>query len=65
MTKEYGFPLCKNGKPIGVHHSHPGGSLKLSPQDIRTGIEKKLDFICVAITNRRRRQIKCYRFKKT
>ena len=54
--------VCPRGsKVIGVHHSHPGGSLQLSQLDIRTAHEKRLKYVCVKAQGK----TKCYRFKKT
>ena len=51
---------CPAGtKPVGLMHTHPGGSLQLSPQDIKTMHEKKLP-VCVRVGNK----IKCYRPQK-
>jgi len=52
--------VCPAGsKPAALMHTHPGGSLDLSPQDIRTMREKGLP-VCVRVGNK----IKCYRPKK-
>ncbi len=52
--------VCPTGsKPAGLMHTHPGGSLELSPQDIKTMHEKGLP-VCVKAGNK----IKCYRPKK-
>lgn len=51
---------CPPGsQPRALVHTHPGGSLKLSPQDIKTMREKGLP-VCVRAGNK----IKCYRSKK-
>lgn len=51
---------CPRGsKPAGLVHTHPGGSLELSPQDIKTMHEKGLP-VCVRAGNK----IRCYRPKK-
>lgn len=51
---------CPAGsKPKALVHTHPGGSLQLSPQDIKTMREKGLP-VCV----RARNKIRCYRQKK-
>jgi len=51
---------CPAGsKPVALSHTHPSGSLKLSPQDIRTGREKRLP-VCV----KARGVVKCYRIKR-
>ena len=51
---------CSRGsKPIAVHHLHPSGSTKLSERDIKTGVDKKLKFVCVRGGNK----VKCYRIK--
>lgn len=52
--------VCPAGsKVIGLHHSHPGGSLELSKRDIRTAREKGIPFVCV----RARKRVKCYRIR--
>lgn len=51
--------LCREGKPIGVHHNHPGGSLHLSEQDKKTAKTKKLKIVCV----KARGKTKCYKFR--
>ena len=60
-THSVSVPLvCPPGsKVVGVHHHHPGGSLKLSEQDKKTARQKGLKFVC--INSRAKR--KCYRFK--
>ena len=51
---------CPAGsKPAALMHTHPGGSLDLSPQDIKTMREKGLP-VCVRAGNK----IRCYRPKK-
>jgi len=51
---------CPAGsKPAALMHTHPSGSLELSPQDIKTMREKGLP-VCVRAGNK----IKCYRPKK-
>lgn len=54
------IPLrCPLGtKLVGVNHSHPGGSLRLSDQDIRTARDKGLKLVCVKAKSKS----KCYRF---
>ena len=56
-----GFPIaCPRGsKPKALFHTHPGGSLSLSPQDIKTMNNTKLP-VCVRVGNK----VKCYRPKK-
>lgn len=52
--------VCPLGsKVIAIHHSHPGGSLQLSPQDIKTMHEKGLP-VCIKAGNK----VKCWRPKK-
>lgn len=46
-------------KPVALVHTHPSGSLQLSPQDIKTMREKGLP-VCVRAGNK----IRCYRPKK-
>ncbi len=55
------FPIsCPAGsKPAALMHTHPGGSLQLSPQDIKTMHGKNLP-VCVRVGNK----IKCYRPRK-
>lgn len=54
--------LCPpNLQVIGVHHSHPGGSLQLSRQDIRTAKDKNLSFVCVKAKGK----VRCYKFGDT
>ena len=55
------FPItCPAGsKPRALVHTHPGGSLQLSPQDIKTMRAKNLP-VCVRVGSK----IKCYRPKK-
>lgn len=55
------FPIgCPSGsKPRALFHTHPGGSLQLSPQDIKTMREKNLP-VCIRAGNK----IRCYRPKK-
>jgi len=60
MNKEVGSSICRGGKVVGVVHSHPSGSIKLSSQDKKTAREKGLTHVCVVA----RGQTKCYRFKK-
>lgn len=51
---------CPAGsKPAALFHTHPGGSLQLSPQDIKTMREKGLP-VCIRVGNR----VKCYRPRK-
>lgn len=51
---------CPAGsKPRALVHTHPGGSLQLSPQDIKTMKEKNIPG-CVRVGNK----IRCYRPKK-
>ncbi len=48
---------CPAGsKPAALMHTHPSGSLQLSPRDIKTMHEKGLP-VCVKVGNK----IKCYR----
>ena len=58
MNKEVGSAICHGGKVVGVIHSHPSGSIKLSSQDIKTAREKNLSHVCVVA----RGETKCYRF---
>ena len=51
---------CPPGsKPRALFHTHPGGSLAMSPLDIKTMREKGLP-VCIRAGNK----IKCYRPKK-
>ena len=51
---------CPSGsKPAALFHTHPGGDLAMSPQDIRTMKEKGLP-VCIRVGNR----VKCYRPKR-
>lgn len=59
MNREVGSIICRGNKRIGVVHSHPMGSLKLSPQDKITAHEKGLTHVCVTAGGK----TKCYRFK--
>lgn len=44
---------CPPGsRVIGVHHTHPGGSLQPSDRDISTMREKNLQYMCVGVKNR-------------
>jgi len=58
MSKEVGSAICHGGKIVGVVHTHPSGSIKLSSQDIKTAREKSLTHVCVTA----RGHTKCYRF---
>ncbi len=49
----------KGSRVVGVHHTHPGGSLSLSEQDKKTAHDKKLSLVCV----KARGKTKCYRFR--
>lgn len=52
--------VCPPGsKPAGLMHTHPGGSLQLSPKDIKTMHEKGLP-VCIKAGTR----IKCWRPKR-
>ncbi len=59
MNKEVGSTICRGGRVVGVNHTHPAGSIKLSSQDKKTARDKNLSVVCVT-TNR---GTKCYRFK--
>lgn len=49
---------CPPGTTVaGVHHSHPGGSIRPSSQDIATMRRHGLGYLCVEA----RGKIKCYR----
>ena len=49
--------VCPAGsQPRALFHTHPGGSLQLSPQDIKTMREKGLP-VCIKAGTR----IKCYK----
>ena len=48
-----------SSRPQALVHTHPGGSLELSPQDIKTMREKGLP-VCVRAGNK----VKCYRPKQ-
>ena len=60
-THSVSIPIsCTAGsKPRALVHTHPGGSLQLSPQDIKTMHEKGLP-VCVRAGNK----VRCYRPKK-
>jgi len=58
MNKEVGSVICRGSKAIGVSHSHPLGSIKLSSQDRKTAHSKGLRYVCIAT----RGHTKCYRF---
>lgn len=48
---------CPSGsKPAGLFHTHPGGTLEASPQDLRKMREKNLP-VCIRVGN----TVKCYR----
>lgn len=60
-TSSVAIPIrCPAGsKPAALMHTHPGGSLELSPQDIKTMRDKGLP-VCVKAGGR----IKCWRPSK-
>jgi len=60
-THSVSIPIsCPAGsKPRALVHTHPGGSLQLSPQDIKTMKQKGLP-VCVRAGNK----IRCYRPKR-
>jgi hypothetical protein len=52
---------CPPGHKVdGVTHLHPGGSHQLSPRDIQTARDLKLNHICIKTP---KGGTKCYRFK--
>ena len=64
MNKEVGEVICRGNKPIGVNHTHPSGSIKLSPRDRQTAITKKLTHVCVTVKRNDKQETKCYLFPK-
>lgn len=60
-THSVAIPVsCPAGsKPRALVHTHPGGSLQLSPQDIKTMKEKNIP-VCVRVGNK----VRCWRPKK-
>ena len=51
---------CPSGtKPRALFHTHPGGSIRMSPQDIKTMREKNIP-VCVRVGNK----VRCYRPKR-
>lgn len=64
MNKEVGSAICRGGKVIGVVHTHPSGSPKLSPRDIQTAREKGLSHVCVIVNRSGKQEAKCYKFPK-
>jgi len=58
MNKEVGSVICRGNKVIGVSHTHPSGSVKLSSQDRKTAQQKGLKHVCVTT----KRETRCYRF---
>jgi len=60
-TNAVAIPIkCPSGsKPVGLMHTHPAGSLQLSPKDLKTMHEKKIP-VCIRAGNK----VKCWRPKK-
>jgi len=50
---------CPQGKPIGIHHTHPGGEPEPSDQDIREAHRLGIPFMCITVPERK--VTKCYR----
>ncbi len=59
-THSVAIPIsCPAGsEPRALFHTHPGGTLEMSPQDIKTMREKNLP-VCIKAGNK----IRCYRPK--
>ncbi len=47
--------LCPlGGRPVGTHHTHPGGSTRPSKQDLSEAGRLGLDFICITVPEKGR-----------
>lgn len=46
------------GKPIGIHHTHPGGEPVPSSQDISEARRLGLDFLCIGAS--KKSTTRCY-----
>lgn len=54
---------CPAGaKPEALWHTHPSGSLRLSPMDIATGRDHKIPHVCVS--NGKKGSTRCYRTRR-